>query len=156
MIKRSLHLIVALLAYVSVVAQSNNKEIAPFKIRLTNGEGYTYSQLEKEKPVILVYFSPTCDHCKSLTEAMLKSNKISNSQVVMISFEDIRQVKIFDDEYKISSHKNIKIGSEGYTFVVQKYYNIEHFPFVATFDKNKKLKKIIPWNLTPEQMVGQL
>lgn len=156
MIKNCLHLIVALFTCASVVAQSNNKDIAPFKIRLTNGEGYTYEQLEKEKPVILVYFSPTCDHCKSLTEAMLKSSKINNSQVVMISFEDIRQVKAFDDEYKISSRKNIKIGSEGYTFVVQKYYKIEHFPFVATFDKNRKLKKVIPWNLTPEQIVSQL
>ena len=46
--------------------------IAPFKITLVNGKTYTYQQLAKGKPTVLVYFSPTCDHCKKFTEAMLK------------------------------------------------------------------------------------
>ena len=143
--------------FINVAAQKNNTAIAPFKIRLVNGEGYTYEQLKKDKPVILIYFSPTCDHCKIFTQAMLKRmDKLSNSQLVMISYNDIKEVKAYDDAYKLSSHQNIKIGSEGYTFVVQKYYNIQHFPFVVEYSKSGKLKKIIPWNLKPEEMANQL
>jgi len=146
-----------LFSYLHVFAQSNNKGLAPFKIRLTNGEGYTYDKLKKNKPVILIYFSPTCDHCKTFTEAMLKRiNNLQHSQIIMISYEDIKEVKAFDDAYKLSSHQNIKIGSEGYTFVVQKYYNIQHFPFVAEFGKNGKLEKMISWNLKPEEIAAQL
>lgn len=143
---------------ISAVAQNkNNAAIAPFKIRLVTGEGFTYSQLKKDKPVILIYFSTTCDHCKTFTAAFLKRiNKLKSSELIMISYEDIKEVKIFDQEYKLSSHPNIKIGSEGYTFVVQKYYNIQHFPFVAEYEKNGKLKKIIPWQLKPEEIAAQL
>ncbi len=143
---------------INAAAQNNiNTGIAPFKIRLVNGEGFTYQQLKKDKPVILIYFSPTCDHCKHFTEAFLKrANKLQNYQVVMISYVDIKDVKAFDDEYKLSQHHNIKIGSEGYTFIVQKYYNIQRFPFVAEYDKNNKLKKIISWNLKPEEIANQL
>ena len=139
------------------LSQRSNTGIPPFKIRLTNGEGYTYKQLEKNKPVVLIYFSATCEHCKTFTEAMLKRiNQLQNKQLVMISYEDIKEVKAFDDAYKLSNHQNIKIGSEGYTFVVQKYYNIQHFPFVAEFDKYGKLKKIIDWNLKSEEIASQL
>jgi thioredoxin-related protein len=154
--KKNIIIAVVLFFYIQCFSQSNSG-IAPFKIRLTNGNGYTYNQLIKNKPVILIYFSPTCEHCKTFTEAMLKHmNKLQNNQLVMISYVDIKEVKAFDDAYKLSNHQNIKIGSEGYTFVVQKYYNIQHFPFIAEYDKSGKLKKIIPWNLKPEEIANQL
>jgi thiol-disulfide isomerase/thioredoxin len=155
--RRNILIILILFCYIHGFAQKSNDGIAPFKIRLTNGDGYTYNQLEKNKPVILIYFSPTCEHCKAFTESMLKRmSKLNNNQLVMISYVDIKEVKTFDDAYKLSNHQNIKIGSEGYTFVVQKYYNIQHFPFVAEYDKSGKLKKIIPWNLKPEEIANQL
>ncbi|HVX28162.1 MAG TPA: thioredoxin fold domain-containing protein [Parafilimonas sp.] len=138
-------------------AQANNSSIAPFKIRLTNGQGYTYQMLPKNKPVILIYFSPTCEHCKLFTETMLKQiDKLKDDEVVMLSYEDIREVKSFDDIYKLSKHQNIKVGSEGYTFIVQKYYNIQRFPFVAEYDKYGKLKKIIRGDLKPEDIAKKL
>ena len=154
---KNLLFVLCVFLFINVSAQENRTAIAPFKIRLVNGEGYTYKQLQKDKPVILIYFSPTCDHCKTFTEAFLKRiSKLQQSQVVMISYENIKAVQAFDSAYHLSGHNNIKIGSEGYTFVVQKYYNIQHFPFVAEFDKNKKLKKIIDWNLKPEEIAARL
>lgn len=138
-------------------AQANNSSIAPFKIRLTNGQGYTYQMLPKNKSVILIYFSPTCEHCKLFTETMMKQiDKLKDDEVVMLSYEDIREVKSFDDIYKLSKHQNIKVGSEGYTFIVQKYYNIQRFPFVAEYDKYGKLKKIIRGDLKPEDIAKKL
>jgi thioredoxin-related protein len=157
MMRNCIIILIALFSSAHVFAQSTNKGLPPFKIRLVNGQGYTYNQLEKNKPVILIYFSATCDHCKTFTEAMLKRiNNLLDRQIVMISYEDIKEVKAFDDAYKLSDHQNIKIGSEGYTFVVQKYYNIQHFPFVAEFGKDGKLKKIISWNLKPGEIAAQL
>ena len=148
---------VALFSCTQIFAQSASKDLPPFKIRLVNGEGYTYNQVEKNKPVILIYFSATCDHCKLFTQAMLKRiNNLKDQQIIMISYEDLKEVKAFDDTYKLSSHQNIKIGSEGYTFVVQKYYNIQRFPFVVEFGKDGKLKKMISTNLKPGEIAAQL
>jgi len=154
---KSVSVISVLLICMYGLGQNSNSGIAPFKIRLTNGQGYTYQQLPKNKPVILIYFSPTCEHCKVFTENMLKRiDEFKNVQLVMMSYEDIREVKSFDDIYKLSSHQNIKVGSEGYTFIVQKYYNIQRFPFVAEYDKYGKLKKIIRGNLKPEDIANKL
>lgn len=144
--------------FLNVVAQNKSiGNIAPFKIRLVNGEGFTHNQLVKGKPVILIYFTTTCDHCKSFTKALTRRlDKLQDRQVVMISFEHINAVKNFNDYYGLSRFNNIKVGSEGYTFVVQKYYKIEDFPFVAEYDKAGKLKKIISWNSKPEEMAEQL
>ena len=154
---KSVSVIFALFICLNGFTQNSKTGIAPFKIRLTNGQGYTYQQLPQNKPVILIYFSPTCEHCKVFTEKMLKRiDEFKDVQLVMMSYEDIKEVKSFDDIYKLSNHQNIKVGSEGYTFIVQKYYNIQRFPFVAEYDKYGKLKKIIRGNVKPEEIAAQM
>lgn len=131
--------------------------IAPFKIRLVNGEGYTYKQLPKNKTVVLIYFSPTCDNCKVFTSFLMKNKSVlKNKLVVMISYEDIKEVKNFDNDFHLSSQQNIKIGSEGYTFVVQKYYQIEHFPFLVIYDKNGLQEKMIRNEESPQKLIREL
>lgn len=138
------------------IAQQN-KPIAPFKIRLVNGEGFTSQQLKKDQPVILVYFSPTCDHCKAFAQALLQRKKaLQAKQIVMISYEHIRDVQQFDNLYHLSAQPNIRIGSEGYTFVVQRYYQIQHFPFVAEYDKTGKLVKLLREEMDPKEMAEKL
>ncbi len=138
-------------------SQKDRAAIPPFKIRLTNGDGFTYEQVDKSKPLVLIYFSPSCEHCKAFTEALLKQKaKRANKQIVMISYVHIREVQAFDRLYHLSAHPEIKIGSEGQTFIVQQYYQIQHFPFVALFNKQGRLIKIIRDTLTPEAMVREL
>ncbi|WP_169818777.1 TlpA family protein disulfide reductase [Niabella ginsenosidivorans] len=122
-----------------------------------DGTGFTYQQIEKNRPLLLIYFSPTCDHCKEFVAALLQNrNRWKDKQVVLISYEHIREVKAFADSYHLSAYPNIKIGSEGYTFVVQQYYQIQRFPFVALFSRQGKLIKIISDKLAPEAMVHQI
>jgi len=157
MYKQLISLLICCGLFSGSFAQEGKPGIAPFKIRLVNDEGFTYQQLKKGKPVILVYFSPTCDHCKLFTAAMLKRQETLNEkQIVLISFEDLGEVRKFDDLFNLSSHPNIKIGSEGYTFVVQRFYRVEHFPFVAEYNKEGKLEKILSQKLKPEEMAAQL
>lgn len=133
------------------------RTIAPFKIRLVNGEGYTYKQLPKNKTVVLIYFSPTCDNCKSFTSFLMKNKSVlKNKLVVMISYEDIREVKNFANDFHLSTQQNIKIGSEGYTFVVQKYYQIERFPFIVIYDKNGLQEKMIRKEESPQILIREL
>jgi thioredoxin-related protein len=159
MYKRIISVLIAGFMCVAAFAQTNSKTtIAPFKITLVNGKTYTYKELAKGKPTILVYFSPTCDHCKHFTEAMLKRKKeLADKQIVMVAYEPLNLVKKFDDEYHLSSNPNIKVGTEGYTFIIQKYYNVQRFPFVAEYDKKGKLAQIVPYNSQqPEEMAAKL
>lgn len=159
MYRRIISVLLAGFMCASLFAQQNNKTtIAPFKITLVNGKTYTYNQLAKDKATVLVYFSPTCDHCKHFTEAMLKRKKeLADKQIIMVSYLPVDDVKKFDDEYHLSSNPNIKVGTEGYTFIVQKYYNVQRFPFIAEYGKNGKLTQIVPYNSQqPEEMAAKL
>lgn len=139
-----------------VPAKAQHREvIAPFKIRLVNGEGYTYKQLPKNKETVLIYFSPTCDKCKAFAAALMQRKSVlKNKQVVMISYEDIRAVIDFDNTFHLSQQPDIKIGSEGYTFVVQKYYNIEHFPFIAIYNSQGNLIHMIKSEEQPQTILS--
>ena len=158
MYKYLLCLLLCVASFAGIFAQTTSKTtIAPFKITLTNGKTYTYKELAKDKPAILVYFSPTCEHCKKFTEAMLNRKKdLAGKQIVMVSYLPLNQVKAFDDEYHLSSSPNIKVGTEGYTFIVQKYYNVTNFPFVVEYDKTGKLSKVVKYNEKSEEMAAQL
>ncbi len=139
-------------------AQPNTKTgIAPFSIAMLNGKTYTYKELKKNIPTILIYFSPTCEHCQAFTKELLKYDKdLNNKQIVMITYQPVKEMKPFDSTFHISSKHYIKMGTEGYTFTVQKYYGVQRFPFVAMYNKEMKLVKTIPFVTEPEAVAKEV
>jgi thiol-disulfide isomerase/thioredoxin len=118
------------------------KKIAPFQIKLTNGQQYTASQLAAG-PVVLIYFSPDCEHCQAFTKDMLKNyGAFANKQVVMITFQSMDMLKPFANLYKLSTYPNIKVGTEGYSYIVQRYYQIKSFPYIALYNKAGNLVQV--------------
>lgn len=118
------------------------KKIAPFKIKLTNGQNYTPAQMAPG-PAVLIYFSPDCDHCQHFTEDMIKNYKsIANKQVVMVTFQDMSMILPFVKKNKLTQYPNIKVGTEGTTYDVQRYYQIRSFPYIAIYDKAGNLVKV--------------
>jgi len=122
-------------------SQAAMKKIAPFQIRLTNGQQYTSSQLAAG-PVVLIYFSPDCEHCQNFTKDMVKNfNVFVNKQVVMVTFQAMDMLKPFVAQYNLGSYSNVKVGTEGTSYAVQRYYQIRSFPYIAIYDKSGKLVK---------------
>lgn len=130
-----------LLASATAFAQTagSAKKIAPFQIRLVNGQQYTSSQLGAG-PVVLIYFSPDCEHCQSFTKDLLKnSNVVANKQVVMVTFQAMDMLKPFVTQYSLGTYPNFKVGTEGTSYLVQRYYQIRSFPYIAIYDKKGNL-----------------
>ncbi|WP_225865841.1 TlpA family protein disulfide reductase [Dyadobacter aurulentus] len=122
-------------------AQSIPNKIAPFQIRLTNGQQYTSSQLAKG-PTVLIYFSPDCDHCQEFTKDLVKNySVVANKQVVMVTFQSMDMLKPFVKQYNLAGYPNIKVGTEGTSYLVQRYYQIRSFPYIAIYNKAGNLVK---------------
>lgn len=114
--------------------------IPPFKIMLSNGKIYTAGNLPKEKPVVLIYFSPDCGHCQNLmTDFFKKTDQFKKAEVVMITFKPLDEVKNFEHSYPTSKYPNIIVGSEVETFYLRMYYKLAHIPFTALFNKHGNL-----------------
>jgi thiol-disulfide isomerase/thioredoxin len=138
--KISLFIIVSCVCCAAFVPQT--QLIAPFKIRLTNGNGFTYKDLKKNTATAIVYFEPGCEHCKDFVKELVKyENMLINKQIIFITYSSLDETKRFDSFFNISSKPYFKIGSEGYTFVVQKYYNIQKFPYIVLYNNQLKLVK---------------
>ena len=121
-------------------AQTMPTTIPPYKILTTKDQNLTSANLEKNKPVMIIYFAPDCPHCQKLIKDMKPSmGKFKNIQVIMITFSDIRMVKTFENDYGLKAYPNFILGTEGYTYTVQRFYQLKHTPFVAVYDKNGKL-----------------
>lgn len=139
--KRIIFLLFAVIAgFACTQAQTIPPTIAPYKILTTKDQTLTPADLPKNKPVMLIYFAPDCPHCQKLINDMKPSmDKFKNIEVVMITFTDIRMVKTFENDNGLKAYPNFILGTEGYTYTVQRYYQLKHTPFVAFYGKNGKL-----------------
>jgi thioredoxin-related protein len=157
MMKKIILALLALNICVSAFTQQNKTGIAPFKITLLNGKSYTFNQLKKNTETVLIYFSPTCDHCKDFTNELLKHESVlKNKQIVMVTYVPVAEIKPFDSLYHISSKPNFRIGTEGYSFIVRKYYNVERFPYIVIYNnKMERIKTLSPTE-KPEVLANQV
>ena len=149
--------LLALNICLAVFSQQNKTGMAPFKITLLNGKSYSYNQLKKNIETILIYFSPTCDHCKDFTGELLKhQNALKDKQIIMVTYVPAEEIKPFDSLYHISSKPNFKIGTEGYSFIVRKYYDVQRFPAVYIYNKQMKLVKTLSPSQTPQALTKEI
>ena len=130
-------------------AQSN--KVPPFRVTQSNGKLFNATNLPYGKPIMLIYFSPDCDHCQvMMKEWFKKADDFKKASVVMISFLPIDKMATFEKDFKTNQYPNIIVGTEGLSFFVRNYYQIADMPFMALYDKNGNLitshEKNIPLN----------
>ncbi|HUS01330.1 MAG TPA: redoxin domain-containing protein [Chitinophagaceae bacterium] len=124
--------IFAIVLYSSVVAQP----IPPFKMLLTNGRTFYAKDLPRGRPVIIIYFSPDCEHCQTLMNAFFKkANDFKRAEIVMVTFRPLSEVAGFEKAYKISRYSNIKVGTEVPVFFFKMYFNLLKTPFTVLYNK---------------------
>lgn len=120
-------------------------KIPPFKILRSDSTYFTSANLKKDKPVMIIYFSPDCSHCQHLVYEMKpKMKQFGDIQIVMVTFTDftmLKMIKNFNRDFDLAKYPNITVGTEGHTYIVQKYYQVTTTPYIAVYDHNGKLVK---------------
>ncbi len=125
---------------VSAQTKTISKSFPKFEMLLTNSTHFQSSSVKKGEPTLLIYFSPTCDHCKKFISSLLQDmQSFKKYQIILVTYVDISEVKQFENDYHLKNYKNIVAGTEGTDFVVRYFYDVVNFPFTALYDKNKNL-----------------
>jgi thioredoxin-related protein len=144
--KRLLLFIGLVIATVSCKAQDKPKnidKIPPFKILKQDSTWFSASNLKKDKPVMIIYFSPDCSHCQHLMyELKPKMKQLRNTQVVMVTFTEysmLKMIKDFCKTFDLAKYPNFTVGTEAHTYLVQRYYQVRTTPYIAVYDRNGKL-----------------
>lgn len=114
----------------------------PFKLTLPDSTFTTADKLaKKNKDMIVIVFSVECDHCKHLTEAIIKNiDKFKDKQVLMITPFALARMRDYYNYYHINKYPAITMASEP-TRQIMNYYDLQYFPGAYTYGKNHKLVK---------------
>lgn len=114
--------------------------IPSFKMLLTNGRYFTDKDIKKNSPFVLIYFAPDCDHCIKLMDQLFKKiRQFDKATVAMITFKAPADVAWFEKKYQTNQYPNIKVGTEGTSYVLRNHYRLDETPFVAVYDRKGKL-----------------
>lgn len=120
----------------------NIEHLPVYHILTTDSVKSTSADLKKNRPVMIIYFSPDCSHCQHLMyELKPKLKEIANVQIVMITFTQYELIKEFYKNFGLSAYPNITVGTEGYTYEMQRYFDVKTTPYIAIYDKHGKLVK---------------
>jgi thioredoxin-related protein len=155
-------ILVALLISFSVAGQTDSIQPPykrfptppPFKLLLTDSATwFTKADLDKKKPLLLIVFSPDCDHCKLTTEDLIRNmDKLKKVQIVMATWLNFTQMKKFSEEFKLNQFENITVGHDA-NFIILPFYNIRNLPFMAFYDKKGQLISVVEGGLGMDKVV---
>lgn len=142
--KPNLSFLKLVLVILSAILFSSNvatsQSIPPFKMQLTNGTVFSSKNLSHEKPVLIIYFAPDCEHCQVLMNAVFKNIKdFKKAQIVMVTFKPLNEVIAFKKNYQTDKYPNIKVGIEMPIFFFRNYFKLQNTPFTALYNKQGKL-----------------
>jgi len=115
--------------------------IPPFKIlKVDSTNFYTRDDLKKNKLTIVMFFSPTCEHCKHQTEDILADPEdFKDVEIVMATYQPFGEMKEFNTYYRIGDHPNIKLGRDEKYVLPGFYSNMANLPYLALYDKKGNL-----------------
>jgi len=103
---------------------------------------FNTDKLPSGKPIVLMYFSPDCEHCQHQTEEILKNmDSLKQVRFVMLTALPFDKMKNFYSFYKLSNYKNIIMGRD-YEFFFSRHYGSQYVPYLAIYDRHKKLLKV--------------
>lgn len=132
------YFIICLIMLFSITAVSQS--IPDFTIQLTSGKLFTAKNLTHDKPVIIIYFSPDCEHCQVLMNEIFKRiQSFRKAQIIMATFNPMDEVIAFEKLHQTGKYPNIKVGVEKPIFFFRYYYQLENTPFTALYDMRGKL-----------------
>jgi thiol-disulfide isomerase/thioredoxin len=129
--------------------------VPSYKLLLMDSSTYTYKyQLKKDQPVIVIYFSPDCEHCQTGTKHITDSMKLFKKvQFVFASYAKFLELKKFHEDYGLATFKNIIYGRDE-QFFFPRFYNVRYTPFIAVYDKEGKLVRVFEGGTTVAKLAA--
>lgn len=115
--------------------------IPPFSlVNATDSSILTKENLRKKKSVIIMVFSPDCDHCVHATEDLIANiQSFKNTEIVLASALSFESVKRFYKELHLAAYKNIHVGYDSKRFLGS-FYEVRSFPSIFLYSKKGDFK----------------
>lgn len=126
----------------------------PVKLLLPDSSTYYNKEdLPKKSPVMLMLFSPTCEHCKHETKSMVDQiDKFKGITIVMATSMPFDSMMAFREKFGLARYKNIIVGHDTHYFLFSFFQN-RNLPFMAFYNRKKELISAFEGGLPMEKAV---
>ena len=148
-----------LLAFTSIIiiagAQSRADNDSKFQTipsfnihRIPDSSNYSNKNIQKNKPFIVMFFSPECEHCqKELKELMVNKRQFKNIPILMLSPANYGEIKKFYKDFSVSKMPNITIAHDD-NMTLSKLYQLRTFPTMFVYNRMGRLVKTFISNVS--------
>ena len=128
--------------------------VPPFKLLLTDSSTYfTKEDLAKKKAVLIMLFSPDCEHCKHETEDIIKHiDAFKKVQIVMSTTRPFDKMVDYYNKYDLKRFDNIIVGKD-LNYLLPVFYEIHNLPFLSLYNKKKELISVFEGALSIEKVL---
>lgn len=144
--KRALIVMAGLFLMITLQAQTavstepayvKNPDFPPIRLLKVDSSHYiTKADIKKNRRILLMFFSPECEHCKhQIRDILADFSKFKDIEIVMATFQPFDEMKTFYSYYRIGDHPNIKIGRDEKYFLPP-YYKMQNLPYLALYNKH--------------------
>jgi thioredoxin-related protein len=129
--------------------------VPPFKLlKIDSSSYFTKNDLKKNKPVLIILFSPDCEYCQHETEEIIKNiDKLRNVQIIMSTNMSFDLMKSFYEKYELQKFENITVGRD-FQYILPSFYQIRFMPYLAMYDKKGNLITTFQGSMKIEDVVN--
>jgi thioredoxin-related protein len=116
--------------------------LPPFSItKAPDSLKFEKANLQKNKAVMIMIFSPDCEHCQQKVKEIQTNIKLfKNIQIVMVSNLGYNYISRFYKEFNMAKYPGIIMGMD-YRYVIGNYFTISSVPAIFLYNKNGKFVK---------------
>lgn len=121
----------------------SDKSLPPFNIlEVDSTTIFNTDKLPSGQPILLMYFSPDCEHCQHETESIIQNmDSLKDVKIVMCTALPFDKMRNFWAYYKLANYPNIIMGRD-YEFFFSRHFGSQYVPYLAIYDRHKKLVKV--------------
>ena len=119
--------------------EKDSLHIPEFTVIRTDSTFINDKAIPKNKPVVIIYFSPTCGHCQiTAQEFGEKMKDMKDIYFVWVSYYSLPDIKEFAKKFNLQQFNNIIIGRDE-NYAIPSYFRVKFTPFMAVYNKEHHL-----------------
>ena len=127
-----------------MVTGMEGKPLPSFTLQLMDSlSRLDMNNIPKGKPVVLFLFNPNCPYCRAQTSELIANiSSFEDVRFYMLSSASFNLIQDYYKHYQIGKYTNITLGRD-YENYFGNYYKAMGVPFIAIYDKDKRLKQAL-------------
>ena len=132
-------------------------DVPPFTItKVPDSSKFVKADLQKKKAVMIMVFSPDCDHCQhEVKEIIANIDLFKDVQILLVSHLGYHYIKAFYEEYHIANYPDITMGWD-HSYFFSTFYNTKFLPAIFLYNKRGKFVKAFDGSVPVQKIAAAL